>query len=113
LAVGDNVFLWTIQNGFCSEGANVVIAILDLFVPSVITPNGDGKNDYLRISENIGQVNLVIFNQWGNVEFTSSNYLNNWDGRNSKGIELPADTYFYILKFENGKIKKGSVLIKR
>jgi gliding motility-associated-like protein len=113
LAVGDNVFLWTIQNGFCSESANVVIAILDLFVPSVITPNGDGKNDYLRISENIGQVNLVIFNQWGNVEFTSSNYLNNWDGRNSKGIELPSDTYFYILKFENGKIKKGSVLIKR
>ena len=30
-----------------------------------------------------------------------------------KAAELPDDTYFYILKFENGKIIKGSVLIKR
>jgi len=56
---------------------------------------------------------LIIFNRWGNEEYTNANYLNDWNGRNNKGLELPEDTYFYILKFENGIIKKGSVLIKR
>jgi gliding motility-associated-like protein len=113
LSTGENMFLWKVQNGNCEASAEVKITVHDLFVPSVITPNGDGKNDYFKISEIIGKVELIIFNQWGNEEYSNSNYLNDWDGRNNKGVELPNDTYFYILKFENIKIKKGSVLIKR
>ena len=113
LSIGENIFLWKVKNGNCEASAEVKITVYDLFVPSVITPNGDGKNDYFKISENIGKVELIIFNRWGNEEYTNDNYLNDWDGRNNKGAELPNDTYFYILKFENGKIKKGSVLIKR
>src|ERR1035437_4565981 len=113
LSIGENKFLWKVLNGSCEDTAEVKITVHDLFVPSVITPNGDGKNDYFKISEFIGKVELIIINQWGNEEYTSDNYLNDWDGRNNKGKELPADTYFYILKLENGKIKKGSVLIKR
>ena len=113
LSIGENMFLWKVQNGNCEASAEVKITIHDLFVPSVITPNGDGKNDYFKISENIGKVELIIVNRWGNVEYTNGNYLNDWNGRNNKGSELPNDTYFYVLKFENGKIKKGSVLIKR
>jgi gliding motility-associated-like protein len=113
LSAGENKFLWKVLNGNCEDTAEVKITVHDLFVPSVITPNGDGKNDYFKISEFSGKAELIIFNRWGNEEYTNANYLNDWDGRNNKGAELPADTYFYILKFENGKIKKGSVLIKR
>ena len=113
LSAGVNKFLWKVLNGNCEDTAGVKITVHDLFVPSVITPNGDGKNDYFKISEFTGKVELIIFNRWGNEEYTNANYLNDWDGRNNKGAELPTDTYFYILKFENGKIKKGSVLIKR
>jgi gliding motility-associated-like protein len=113
LSSGVNKFLWKVLNGNCEDTAEVKITVHDLFVPSVITPNGDGKNDYFKISEFTGNVDLIIFNRWGNEEYTKANYLNDWDGRNNKGAELPADTYFYILRFENGKIKKGSVLIKR
>jgi len=67
----------------------------------------------LRSLKNIGNVKLIIFNRWGNEEYTNNNYLNDWDGRNNKGAELPNDTYFYILIFENGKTKKGSILVKR
>jgi gliding motility-associated-like protein len=113
LSTGANKFLWKVLNGNCEDTAEVKITVHDLFVPSVITPNGDGKNDYFKISEFTGNVDLIIFNRWGNEEYTKANYLNDWDGRNNKGAELPADTYFYILRFENGRIKKGSVLIKR
>jgi len=113
LSIGENIFLWKVRNSNCEASSEVKITIEDLFVPSVITPNGDGKNDYFKISENIGKVELLIFNRWGIVEYVNSNYSNDWDGRNNKGSQIPNDTYFYILKFENGKIKKGSVLIKR
>ena len=61
------------------------LLVHDVFVPSVITPDGDGKNDYFKISEINGKVELIIFNRWGNEEYTNSNYLNDWDGRNNKG----------------------------
>ena len=101
------------QNGNCEDTAEVKITVYDMFVPSVITPNGDGKNDNFKIGEYSGKVELIIFNRWGNEEYTNGNYLNDWDGLNNKGVDIPNDTYFYILKFENGKILKGSVLIKR
>ena len=113
LSTGENIFLWKVRNGSCEAAAEVKITVYDPFIPSVITPDGDGKNDYFKISEIIGQVELVIINRWGGEEYTNANYLNDWDGRNNKGVELPNDTYFYIFKFENVKIKRGSVLIKR
>jgi gliding motility-associated-like protein len=114
LAAMAGVYTLTVTNASgCTNTATTTVEVNALPVPSVITPNGDGKNDYFNIGEIIGQVELIIFNRWGNEEYTNGNYLNDWDGRNNKGVELPNDTYFYVLKFENVKIKKGSVLIKR
>jgi gliding motility-associated-like protein len=113
LSIGENKFLWKVLNDNCEDTAEVKITVYDVFVPSVITPNGDGKNDNFKISEFSGKVELIIFNRWGNEEYRSGSYLNDWNGRNNKGVELPNDTYFYILKFENGRVLKGSVFIKR
>jgi gliding motility-associated-like protein len=113
LKTGDNIFLWKVKNDFCETSKQIKITVKDQFVPSVITPNGDGKNDFFRIGEYSGKVELMIINQWGSLEYSNNNYLNNWDGRNNKGSDLPAGTYFYILKFDNGKVLRGSVLIKK
>jgi gliding motility-associated-like protein len=113
LSVGESIFHWKVLNENCEDVDDVKIIVNNLFVPSVITPNGDGKNDFFRVDEYAGRIELIIFNHWGNEEFRSSDYKNDWDGRNQSGAKLPSDTYFYILKFENGKVKKGSVLIKR
>jgi gliding motility-associated-like protein len=113
LSIGENIFMWKVLTGNCEDSAKVKITVSDLIIPSVITPDGDGKNDFFKIGEFIDKVELIIINRWGIVEFTNTNYLNDWSGLNSKGQELPNDTYFYILKFKNGRIEKGSVLIKR
>ena len=113
LSIGENIFLWTVRNGNCDASTEVKITVSDLFVPSVITPNGDGKNDYFKINALNVRTELIIFNRWGNVEYTNSNYQNDWDGRNDNGNDMTNDTYYYILKFENGLIKKGTVLITR
>lgn len=113
LSGGENIFLWTVHNGNCESASEVMISVYDPLIPSVITPDGNGINDYFKIGEIIIEVKLIIFNRWGNEEYTNSNYLNDWDGRNNNGAELPNDTYFYILKFGNIKTKKGTVLINR
>lgn len=113
LSVGENVFLWKVRKGNCEALDEVKIIVVEMFVPSVITPNEDGKNDYFQLNTFSGRVELIIFNRWGNEEYSNSNYLNNWDGRNNNYRELPDDTYFYIIKFENGMTRKGTVLIKR
>lgn len=113
LSVGENIFLWKVWNGGCAASADVKIMVYDLFVPSVITPNEDGKNDFFIISKGLGEASLIIFNRWGLVEFTSNNYMNDWDGRKNNGEMLPEDTYFYVVKSRNGNVIKGSVLIKR
>lgn len=113
LSLGENIFQWTVSNGACEAVSRVIIKINDLFVPSVITPNADGKNDFFMIDEVEGPVELIIFNQWGLQEFRNSNYQNDWYGRNSRGQLLTDDTYFYILNFENGMSKRGTLLIKR
>jgi gliding motility-associated-like protein len=113
LSIGENIFSWKVNNGNCVSSSEVKIIVNDLFVPSVITPDGDGKNDYFKISNTDVKVELIIFDRWGNEEYTNLNYLNDWNGLNDKGKELPSDTYFFILKVGNGKIIKGSVFIKR
>lgn len=113
LSIGENIFLWRVKKAGCEAASQVKITVNDLFIPSVFTPNNDGKNDFFDIGETSGHVEIVIFNQWGNEEYSTDNYLNDWSGRNNKGAELPDDTYFYIIKFEKGQVKKGSILIKR
>ncbi|MCJ0743188.1 T9SS type B sorting domain-containing protein, partial [Pedobacter montanisoli] len=72
-----------------------------LKVPNVITPNGDGKNDVLKIVgiELYKENTLSIFNRWGNEVYRSKGYKNDWDGRG-----LSEGTYYYVLTYslENG-----------
>jgi len=87
----------------------------ELFVPQVITPNGDGKNDFFVIKdiEKNGPAELVVFNRLGNKIYSNSNYQNDWDGKDEDGSVLPDDTYFYTLRFMNGTFTKNFVVIKR
>jgi gliding motility-associated-like protein len=117
LAPGENIFRWKVRSGECESFADVKITVSDIFIPNVITPNGDGKNDFFIINvlvdQAIGPVELIIMNKWGSVEYRNLNYSNNWDGKNNKGEDLENDTYMYIVRFDDGMTRKGTVLITR
>jgi gliding motility-associated-like protein len=115
LAIGENNFSWKVSNGICENSDEITITVNDLFVPSVITPNGDLKNDYfvIRGIENIDPVELIIYNRWGAEVYSNKNYQNDWHGNNNNGNGLSEDTYFYILIPDHGKNIKGFVVILR
>ena len=77
-----------------SDSMYLTIEPCPLTVPNVITPNGDGINDYFQITnlEFYSGSKLVIFNRWGNKVYESSDYKNDWNGEaHHDGV------YYYIL----------------
>lgn len=116
----ETVFTVTVtdRNG-CEFSDEVTICILEdplafFKEVSIITPNGDGKNDALYFSglEAFPDNSLKIFNRWGNLIFEQEGYQtfgNLFEGLRN-GDKLPADTYYYILTFED-KVVKSSLTI--
>lgn len=81
-----------------------------IYVPNAITPNGDGINDVLLVyGTAIRSIRLIIYNQWGNQLYLSTDLTKGWDATN-KGQKVPAGLYSYSLEalMEDGtRIHKG------
>ena len=116
LSVGQNVFRWTVTNNVCAPVSdNVVLRVNELIVPTLITPNLDGRNDYfvLRGLVSLGTTHLVIFDRRGLKVYEDNDYENDWDGVDYNSNPLPDDTYFYVLRFDNGRALSGYIVIRR
>lgn len=73
----------------------------DCWIPNVLTPNGNGKNDALTIpcTQNFPNNELMVFNRWGDKVYSTVGYQNDWKGTYN-GNDLPAGTYYYIFKLD-------------
>ena len=86
-------------------------------IVNTFSPNGDGINDFWNLNfPNYSQVNLIIFNKWGNQikEFSGSNSYQ-WDGKTLGGKDLPAGTYYYVIELDvpDGPTQNGPITIIR
>ena len=61
-------------------------------VPNVITPNGDGKNDFFKLGKSLKNSSLLIVNRWGEKVHSSASYKNDWNA-----VDLSSGTYYYTL----------------
>ncbi|MGA2408658.1 MAG: gliding motility-associated C-terminal domain-containing protein, partial [Bacteroidales bacterium] len=85
LSLGENKFLWTVKNGFCPPSHDTtMITVNDFVIPTLITPNMDGKNDYfvIRGLATLGKTELMIFDRRGAEVYKNMNY----DNSNGKSI---------------------------
>ena len=85
-----------------------------LTVVDLMTPNGDGINDFFEVSQPVNNsscaqnIKVMIFNRWGakvyegeNYDTTSTPFEGYLEVKRTinKGEKLPTGTYFYILTF--------------
>jgi gliding motility-associated-like protein len=115
---------YTDQNG-CDTTItdSIMVKLIDLVIPNVFTPNGDGANDTFKMKEKgssheidlleVYQSNvLVIFDRWGKKVYEKNGYRSgDWDGGN-----LSDGVYYYLFKGHgpyNDETYKGSVTILR
>ena len=89
-----------------------VLPRLEIIIPTIITPNGDGINDKFIIKnrECCDDFKIWIYNRNGNEVYSSINYNNDWDGKYNGNI-LPEGPYYYIIECCKNKTYKGSVNI--
>jgi len=116
VSAGTYTLLVTDKNG-CTLTAFVTLTQpSELAMPTGISPNGDGLNDYFVVHgiEAYPDNAINIFNRWGDIIYDKDKYANTWAGKSNAGVDLPDGTYFVILKINNGNITlTGYVDVRR
>lgn len=125
LAAEYNRIVYARVHPVCQNKFDTITVFVELcggfepIIPTVITPNNDGKND-LFVIENLHTIypnaNVVIMNRWGNLVFESEGYETPWDGTKfNSGEQLPLGTYFYRIILNDGTDQelKGPISIIR
>jgi gliding motility-associated-like protein len=86
-----------------------------LRVMNVITPNGDGRNDVLNLTNLTGEdlYRFVVLDRWGKQVYDQDEYDHTWNGVSSGGQALPDGTYYFILQQGDAIAFKGPVTIIR
>ena len=116
LAVGENILQWAVNNSVCPPALDyLTITVHDLVIPTLITPNNDGLNDYFYLEglEFLGKTVITVVDRRGVLVFQNDEYDNMWDGVDYNGNLLPDDTYFFILEPENRIPVSGYIVIRR
>lgn len=129
---GTVTFLYQLCSKTCPENcdtAMVNIKIRDtrcVFIPNIISPNGDGINDDFYIpcldSNLFPDNSIVIYNQWGDKVYEAKPYINGsasgWKGtlKGNSGQNVPDGVYYYVFKTSdsgNAEVKKGFIEVLR
>lgn len=105
------------SNG-CKAIDSVTVYVVNVFMPTAFTPNGDGLNDQLHVRFMDPATSLVgfsIYNRWGQQVFYTNGMARGWDGT-YKGIPAEIGTYFYVVEYTAGAksfTDKGTVSLFR
>jgi gliding motility-associated-like protein len=116
-----NCYTIMAENEFgCKAYDDVCVTIktdFGVYIPNIITPNGDGMNDVFYIyGYSISDVKMDIFNRWGQLLFSSNDQTVGWPGT-YKGQDCANGVYVYKISYKglDGKIynKTGHVSINK
>lgn|SRR5690554_4425924 len=122
---GENVIVYGQNHPLCGTTSDTIVVMgvqckeFNPVIPTVFTPNNDGKNDLFIISDLkilYPDADVRIVNRWGNVVFESIGYEYPWNGTlRNEGKELPTGTYFYriLLNDNTNKEITGPISIIR
>ncbi len=97
---------------------------LNVYVPNVFTPNGDGNNDWFTVFGNYTVTSVIymnVYDRWGNLVFTKENFLPNdplkgWDGTmKNKPLNPAVFAYITEVQFLDGttQVLKGDISLVR
>lgn len=73
----------------------------NFYVPNAFSPNGDGLNDcFSPVGVNITELNLEIYNRWGNLVYKTQDLNNHcWDGKYKNEVAMDG-IYVWVLRYK-------------
>jgi gliding motility-associated-like protein len=88
----------------CNDTTYLTVVVnpeFTFYIPNAFTPDGDGINDtFFGQGTHIAEFNIMIFDRWGELLFTSDNLNAAWDGY-YRGTESKPDVYVYVVKLRD------------
>jgi gliding motility-associated-like protein len=96
------------------EKGPIYIIGLQIHIPNIFTPNGDGANDVFRIIYNgPKKYSLRIFDRWGmQVSNEITDYLVGWNGKDRNGNPCAEGVYYYVFKLDD-MVLTGEITLTR
>jgi gliding motility-associated-like protein len=87
----------------CVASATRPFEFIDIKIPNVFTPNGDGSNETWAPTNTINYKDLsfYVYDRYGR-KLGTFRQGQSWDGKYN-GNELPSGDYWYVLKLKNEK----------
>lgn len=92
----------------CSDTDTVEIVVNQgtesLYIPNSFSPNSNGLNDLFLVKGSaIKNIDMKIFNRWGELLYTTKDITQGWDGK-YKGADVMPDVYTYsiICEWQSG-----------
>ncbi|MGE5107178.1 MAG: gliding motility-associated C-terminal domain-containing protein, partial [Sphingobacteriales bacterium] len=110
-----------LQGCFINDSVTITVkdCPLDIFVPTVFTPNNDGKNDLFKpaVSLPLEVYRFEIYNRWGQKIYETQKITEGWDGQLNGRIQ-PQGTFIWVLHYKKYNSKemhllKGMVVLIR
>lgn len=107
------------DKGCSADGKISIIITSKILIPTAFTPNDDGENDTWKLFgiENYPASEVSVYNRWGEIVYFSKGYFVPFNGKYPNGVDLPTDSYAYIIKVIGTSLEqyelKGSVVILR
>ncbi|MCK6650506.1 MAG: PKD domain-containing protein [Bacteroidia bacterium] len=100
-----------VENQFgCIDTTYQLIEVQDDFVfyaPNAFTPDGDGLNDVflpLGVGWDLPTFEMMIFDRWGQMIYSTDDYRKGWDGKANGGAEMAQiDVYVWKVSLKDTK----------
>ena len=93
---------------------NLQVVTVKSSATNIISPNGDGVNDYFIVKNIDAYPNntVTILDRTGKILHKVKGYKNDWNG-SINGVMLEEGTYYYLIEFGDGKLnaKRGFITI--
>jgi gliding motility-associated-like protein len=106
-------------NATGSADVNILPFACEIFIPNIFSPNDDNLNETFRPYGFFDFTRMEIFNEYGQLLYTSEVLEDGWDGTYD-GTEVMQGMYYYVIYYniieEGGNVKKvasGSVKVIR
>ncbi len=106
-------------NGCIHSQSAIFDPMMDVFVPSAFTPNGDGVNDvFMAKGHSIREFQMWIYNRWGVLVFYSEDINQPWLGEVRDGQHFAQnESYNWVIKAvgirNNSFERSGTVTVIR
>jgi gliding motility-associated-like protein len=103
------------DDGFTCVDSLTKQAVVELgykyFIPAGFSPNGDGLNDYFKVSgEDVIDFSMIVYNRWGQKLYQSFDMDNGWDGKTKLGDEVvDGGVYFYRVEMTQRNGLKNTI----